>query len=60
LRDLVESEYQANDEGGSDTEDEAGQRMLEDRKLQARRRALAKSRAASDLGGPSVERRDGE
>jgi vacuolar-type H+-ATPase subunit H len=49
LQDLIEAEYREleEEEEALDSEDEAGQRMLQDRKLQARQRAL-RSRAASD------------
>lgn len=50
MQDLIEAEFMDDgaDEGEAGSEDEAGQKMLQDRKLQARRRALAKSRATSD------------
>jgi hypothetical protein len=50
LQDLIEAEFKddGEDAGEAGSEDEAGQKMLQDRKLQARRRALAKSRATSD------------
>jgi len=50
LQDLIEAEFKddAEEDGQAGSEDEAGQKMLQDRKLQARRRALAKSRATSD------------
>jgi hypothetical protein len=53
LQDLIEAEYMIDgdvDEGEEEvgSEDEAGQKMLQDRKQQAQRRALVKSRAASE------------
>ena len=50
LQDLIEAEFKDDVEeaGEAGSEDEAGQKTLEDRKLQARRRALVKSRATSD------------
>ena len=50
MQDLIEAEFKdhGEEEGEAESEDEAGQKTLEDRKLQARRRALAKSRATSD------------
>lgn len=50
LQDLIEAEFKddVEEEGEAESEDEAGQKTLEDRKLQARRRALVKSRATSD------------
>lgn len=50
MQDLIEAEFddEAEDLGEAESEDEVGQKTLQDRKLQARRRALAKSRATSD------------
>lgn len=50
LQDLIEAEFkdEFENDGEVGSEDEAGQKMLQDRKIQARRRALAKSRAASE------------
>lgn len=50
MQDLIEAEFKddVEEEGEAESEDEAGQKTLEDRKLQARRRALVKSRATSD------------
>ena len=50
MQDLIEAEFKDDVEeaGEAGSEDEAGQKTLEDRKLQARRRALVKSRATSD------------
>jgi len=50
LQDLIEAEFRDDGQGDGDveSEDEAGQKTLEERKVQARRRALAKSRATSD------------
>lgn len=50
LQDLIDAEYKAEDDldVDIDSEDEAGQRMAEDRKAQAGRRAMAKSREMSD------------
>jgi hypothetical protein len=56
LQDLIDAEYQAEDEMDEDSEGEAGFRMAEDRKVQAGRRALAKSRPRGERASTTDSR----